>query len=315
MTINAAFDDWVERARKTRLEDEARRRRYPLKTEGKELVGPCPKCGTGDDRFSINVAKQLWNCRQCGKGGDVIALVQHIDNCDFIGACEAINREPPPKPNGKDQSGEPRKIVAGKFPYHDAAGALVLVVERIEFQNPDGSFVVTKDGKHKKTFRQKRPDPDRPGEWIWNADGVPTVPYRLPELIEAIGNGYTVLIAEGEAKVDLLRSWNVPATCCVGGAEKWRRRGFEMPEILKGHVHFNLAKDNGDALLTVQEAAVLVGRTDEAVRVWVREHGIGEYDPIAHRYLIWRSRLIAFVLATQGVLPAGLRNLSPLKSE
>jgi putative DNA primase/helicase len=48
------------------------------------------------------------------------------------------------------------------------------------------------------------------------------VPYRLPELIEAIGNHYTVLIVEGESKVDLLHLWNVPATCCVGGAEKWR---------------------------------------------------------------------------------------------
>jgi hypothetical protein len=63
---------------------------------------------------------------------------------------------------------------------------------------------------------------------------------------------------------------------------------------------------DGDALLTVQQTASLVGRTEEAVRVWAR-HGLGEFDPVAHRYLIRRSRLIAHVLATQGVLPAGLR--------
>jgi hypothetical protein len=62
---------------------------------------------------------------------------------------------------------------------------------------------------------------------------------------------------------------------------------------------------DGDVLLTVQEAAALVGRTEEAVRVWAR-HGLGEFDPVAHRYLIRRSRLVAHVLATQGVLPAGL---------
>jgi hypothetical protein len=73
---------------------------------------------------------------------------------------------------------------------------------------------------------------------------------------------------------------------------------------------------DGDVLLTVQEAAVLAGRSDEAVRVWVREHGIGEFDPVAHRYMIRRSRLVAHVLATQGVLPAGLReNLSPHKAQ
>jgi hypothetical protein len=71
---------------------------------------------------------------------------------------------------------------------------------------------------------------------------------------------------------------------------------------------------DGDILLTVQECAQLAGRSDEAVRVWIRDHGIGEYDPVARRYMIRRSHLVAHVLATQGVLPAGLRgNLSPLK--
>jgi hypothetical protein len=63
---------------------------------------------------------------------------------------------------------------------------------------------------------------------------------------------------------------------------------------------------DGDVLLTTQESAALVGRCEETVRVCIREHGIGEHDPIAHRYLIRRSRLIAHILATQGVLPVGL---------
>ena len=51
---------------------------------------------------------------------------------------------------------------------------------------------------------------------------MPIVPYRLPELLEAVGNGYFVVIAEGEGKVDLLRSWGIPATCNAGGAGKWK---------------------------------------------------------------------------------------------
>jgi phage/plasmid primase-like uncharacterized protein len=47
-----------------------------------ERVGPCPVCG-GDDRFSINTKKQVFHCRGCGKGGDVIALVQHLDSSSF----------------------------------------------------------------------------------------------------------------------------------------------------------------------------------------------------------------------------------------
>jgi phage/plasmid primase-like uncharacterized protein len=48
-----------------------------LKRVSGEHVGPCPVCG-GTDRFSVNVKKGIWNCRQCAKGGDAIALVRHI---------------------------------------------------------------------------------------------------------------------------------------------------------------------------------------------------------------------------------------------
>jgi hypothetical protein len=69
---------------------------------------------------------------------------------------------------------------------------------------------------------------------------VSVVPYRLPELIEAIANGYKVLIVEGEAKVDLLWSWNVPATCCAGGAKKWHP---EHSAFLRG-AHVVILPDN-----------------------------------------------------------------------
>jgi hypothetical protein len=64
--MTAAFDAWVHRTRSTPLEHLASRRRWQLKAEGQERVGPCPKCG-GTDRFAINAAKQAWNCRGCGK--------------------------------------------------------------------------------------------------------------------------------------------------------------------------------------------------------------------------------------------------------
>jgi putative DNA primase/helicase len=61
---------------------------------------------------------------------------------------------------------------------------------------------------------------------------VPVVPYRLPELIEAVANGYFVVVVEGEAKVNLLlRSWNVPATCCAGGSKSWQH---EHAQFLAG---------------------------------------------------------------------------------
>jgi hypothetical protein len=191
--------DIIERARAVPIESIIDARQ--IKLRGKiERVGPCLKCG-GTDRFSINVKKQLWNCRQCGKGGDVIALVQHLDGVDFLTAVTTLAGGPSPRTNGKDRT---------EFVYTDESGAVLFAVERIE------------GGKRGKTFRQKRPDPEHSGQWVWNTDGVPVVPYRLPEVIEAIAAGHPVLIVEGERKADLLWSWGVAATCNAGGAKKWK---------------------------------------------------------------------------------------------
>jgi putative DNA primase/helicase len=81
-----------------------------------------------------------------------------------------------------------------------------------------------------KDFRQRRPDGH--GGWMWNAP--PTrhhIPYRLPELLEAVANETTALIVEGEKDVDNLSKLNVTATCNAGGAGKWRP---EHSQYLKG---------------------------------------------------------------------------------
>jgi hypothetical protein len=78
----------IDIAKATRVEDEAARRGIKLVGRG-ERVGPCPVCG-GRDRFSINVKKQIWNCRGCAKGGDVVDLVQHLDGVDFKAAVQTL---------------------------------------------------------------------------------------------------------------------------------------------------------------------------------------------------------------------------------
>lgn len=229
---SAAFDDWVKRARSVPIESEIKRRGFPLRREGKELVGPCPQCG-GDDRFAINISKQVFNCRGCEARGNVIDLAMFLDGCDFNTAAAMLAGEPSPKAqlNGNGHSADaiaqPKRIRAATFRYCDEAGNLVFEVIRAHYQNADGTFVLTQDGKKKKTFHQRKPDPDQPG-WINNVAGVAVVPYRLPELIEAIGNENFVVVVEGEGKVDLLRSWNVPATCCAGGAKKWTSKHSEF---------------------------------------------------------------------------------------
>jgi hypothetical protein len=88
-----ASDAWIEQARAVPIEHEvARRGGLNLKRRGKELVGPCPRCG-GDDRFAVNIVKQAFNCRGCGAKGNVIALVMHLDGADFIRAVATLTGE------------------------------------------------------------------------------------------------------------------------------------------------------------------------------------------------------------------------------
>jgi Toprim domain/Zinc-binding domain of primase-helicase len=82
-----------------------------------EFEGPCPACG-GRDRFSINIQKKVWNCRNCRKGGGPIDLVLHIQEIGFRPAFEWITGEgkrsapirvpPPPPPTAPELEGQAR---------------------------------------------------------------------------------------------------------------------------------------------------------------------------------------------------------------
>jgi phage/plasmid primase-like uncharacterized protein len=87
-------DDTVKIAKSVPIEDELARRGIRLRRQGRELIGPCPRCG-GRDRFGVNVVKQIWNCRGCQKGGDVLDFVQHLDGCEFLDAVETLSGQRP----------------------------------------------------------------------------------------------------------------------------------------------------------------------------------------------------------------------------
>jgi hypothetical protein len=83
-----------------------------------------------------------------------------------------------------------------------------LIFQAIRFRNPKG-------------FAQRRPDPDKPGEWIWNLRGIDPIPYRLAELAAA-DPAEPVFIVEGEKDVENLAAAGILATCNPMGAGKWR---------------------------------------------------------------------------------------------
>jgi hypothetical protein len=105
----------IERARQADILMAAQRFGALKRVGASEYAGPCPVCG-GTDRFAVNIKKQVWNCRGCGKGGDVIGLAQHAGGAMFAEAVAALSGEtqisfkrPPRKRNPNDEDDDVRR--------------------------------------------------------------------------------------------------------------------------------------------------------------------------------------------------------------
>jgi hypothetical protein len=145
------------------------------------------------------------------------------------------------------------------FDYQDDNGNLAYQVCRYDWEvdpavNPKG---------HEKTFVQRRPDSSKKNGWAYSMEGQTWLPYRLPELIEDISQGYEVYIVEGEKKVDMLREIGVPATCNHGGAGKFP---VELADWFKS-ARVVLMPDNDEA---GRKHMDLVGRRLEDVAKSIR---------------------------------------------
>lgn len=123
--------------------------------------------------------------------------------CDQAAVAEALGLRGEPRDHNE---WTPRGDAIATYSYCDEQGELLFQVLR------------TAD----KEFPQRRPDSTAKSGWRWNLEGVQRVLYRLPEIVEAVAEGRSVCIAEGEKDVETLRAAGKVATCNPGGAGKWR---------------------------------------------------------------------------------------------
>lgn len=64
-------------------------------TNGGEYHSPCPACG-GDDRFSIQLGKNRYYCRQCRRCGDAIQFLRDFDGRSYADAAAIASCSPLP---------------------------------------------------------------------------------------------------------------------------------------------------------------------------------------------------------------------------
>jgi putative DNA primase/helicase len=176
---------------------------------------------------SINLEKGQFYDHEKTIGGGVLDLIGHVLGCDQGGAVEWLKREGliPDRPRPGATPHIKSKIVCA-YDYCDENGSLLHQTVRYE----------------PKSFRQRRPDPDKPGEWLWNIQDTRTVLYRLPDLVEAIADHKMICLCEGEKDCDNLIALGVAATTSPMGSKKWKP---EYSEMLRG-ADVVIIQDNDD---------------------------------------------------------------------
>jgi energy-coupling factor transporter ATP-binding protein EcfA2 len=105
------------------------------------------------------------------------------------------------------------------------------VVATYRYVDEQGELLYEVQRTVSKRFYQRRPDPDKPGGWLFNLENTRRVLYRLPAIMQAIREGQTVYVVEGEKDVHSLEHRGCVATTSPGGAGKWRP---EYTEALRG---------------------------------------------------------------------------------
>lgn len=93
-------------------------------------------------------------------------------------------------------------------------------VARYPYVNRDGELLFNKIRFQPKSFTIDR-----------RLTGIERPLYNLPAVVEAVADGGTVWIVNGEKSADKLREWNITATCTFNGENSWNP---EYGKILEG---------------------------------------------------------------------------------
>jgi hypothetical protein len=163
--------------------------------------------------MSVDLLKGTWYDNELKEGGGIVDLIKRggHEPREWL-ASHGFGDDPrPSNPKGGDQRnskpapGE-RKVLEATFDYTDETGELLYQTLRYNFVGPDGQPVTGKDGKPKKTFSQRRKaqpgdEPEKVHDgWFYSVKGVRLVPYRLPELQEAVAMDRTIFIPDSFAE-------------------------------------------------------------------------------------------------------------------
>ncbi|MEO0568816.1 MAG: CHC2 zinc finger domain-containing protein [Pseudomonadota bacterium] len=91
----STFIDFEEVKAANPIAEVAERLGLELKKAGNALRGPCPSGEGGERALAITPSKGVWYSFGLNKGGDVLALVQLVQDCTIKEAAQFLNGAPP----------------------------------------------------------------------------------------------------------------------------------------------------------------------------------------------------------------------------
>ena len=150
------------------------------------------RCPSHDDRTpSLSISE----------GQDGRVMLKCHAGCETSAVVAAIGLELRDLFDDTSHNGGSKSQIVAEYPYHDEDGTHLFDVVRKE---PKGFFQRNANGEP----RMK---------------GVRLVPYRLPQLLEAVKADRTIFVVEGEKDVQSLVDLGLVATTNAGGAGKWKQ--------------------------------------------------------------------------------------------
>jgi AAA domain len=160
--------------------------------------------------LSIDLEKGTWFDHEAGEGGGTLDLITRATGRTEHARMEWLEQHGYALPETTNSNGANGR---------GNAATLGPIVATYDYVDEDGGFLFQVTRHDPKDFRQRTRD--IAGQWTWSVKGVRQVPYRLPELIEAVANEHIAFIVEGEKDADNLTQLGAPATTNAGGAGKW----------------------------------------------------------------------------------------------
>ena len=177
-------------------------------------------------------------------------------------------------------------------PKHSGSKLCKKEVARYRYENADGTHAFDVVRFEPKDFRPRRPD----GKWT--LEGMDRVPYRLPQMLEAVRQSKDVLLVEGEKDCDNAAKIGLTATTLAGGCGKWRD---EYLHWFKGATITCCPDNDPPGRKGMAQIAARITIVAEKV-VWLELPGLVEKGDLSDWLAIEGNDLTAFrkLLAEQG---------------